>query len=51
MTGDIFQKSLRFNYGTTAEWNVVIFWYVVFLMIYKNKNNVTKLKNLIGDFI
>jgi hypothetical protein len=45
MKDDIFQKISRFYYSTTAEWNVLIFWFVVvYLMLYK-KNIVAKLKN------
>jgi hypothetical protein len=45
---DIFQKMLRFYYRTTAEWNVLILWYAVVLMI---KKIVGKLKNQNGGLI
>jgi hypothetical protein len=49
MEDRIFQKISRFYYSTTAQWNVLIFWYVVVLMMHKNKNNVNfKLKNQNG---
>jgi hypothetical protein len=32
MKDDIFQKKSRFYYSTTAEWNVLILWYVAVLM-------------------
>jgi hypothetical protein len=51
MKDDIFQKNSRFYYSTTAELNVLIFWYVVVLMLYKNKNIVAKLKNQNGGLI
>jgi hypothetical protein len=51
MKDDIFQKNSRFYYSTTARWNVLIFWYVVILMYYKNKNIVAKLKNQNGGLI
>jgi hypothetical protein len=44
MKDDMFQKNSRFYYRTTAEWNGFIFWYVVVLMQYKNKNIIAKLK-------
>jgi hypothetical protein len=44
MKDDIFQKDSRFYYSTTAEWNVLFFWFVVVLMIYKNKNIVAMLR-------
>jgi hypothetical protein len=33
MKDDIFQKISRFYYGETAEWNVLIFWYIVVLVL------------------
>jgi hypothetical protein len=51
MKNDSFQKSSWFYYGETAEWNKLIFWYVVVLMLYKNKNIVVKLKNQNGGLI
>jgi hypothetical protein len=51
MKDDIFQKISRFYYRTTAAWNMLIFWYVVVLMLYKNKNIVAKLKNQNGGLI
>jgi hypothetical protein len=46
MQDDIFQKKSRFYHSTTA-----FFWYVVVLMIYKNKNIVAKLKIQNGGLI
>jgi hypothetical protein len=51
MKDDIFQQNSRFYYSTTAEWNDLIFWYVVVLMLNKNKNIVAKQKNLNGGLI
>jgi hypothetical protein len=51
MKDDIFQKISRFYYRTTAEWNVLICWYVVVLILYKNKNTVANLKNQNGGLI
>jgi hypothetical protein len=48
MKDDIFQKISRFYFRTTASWNVLIFWYVAVLMLYKNKNIVAKQKNQNG---
>jgi hypothetical protein len=45
------KKNYFINYSTTAEWNVFVSWYVVVLMLYKNKNNVVKLKNLNGGLM
>jgi hypothetical protein len=51
MKYDIFQKISRYYYSTTAEWNVLIFGYVVVLMLYKNLKNDTKLKKFNGGLI
>jgi hypothetical protein len=44
MKDDIFQKISRFYFRTTASCNVIIFWYVAVLMLYKNKIIVAKKK-------
>jgi hypothetical protein len=51
MKYDIFQKNSRFYYRTTAQWNVLIFWYDAVLMLYENKNIVAKLKNQNGGLL
>jgi hypothetical protein len=44
MKDDIFQKISRFYYGTTAEWNVLIFWYVAVLLLQYIKKALPKYK-------